>query len=175
MKCIRCKSTMNAEAPTQVSAEFKRKQLSFEVVAPRCPNCGDVAIIGPAFKAYTRGLADAYRVSEGLLTIAEMERARKQMGLSRQRFADYVYVGIAAYKRWLRGDTQSRPYDKLVRLRIDLLCIEQSARELVEHMTPAETLGQQAASRFKGGSFSYEFDGYAASPASDSSVADMAA
>ncbi len=139
MKCIRCNSIMDADAPRELHAEYRDKPVSFILNAPGCPTCGHVAVLGKTMKAYTRALADAYRKSEDLMTVAEMEQARKQLGLSRQQFADYVYVGIAAYKRWLRGDVQSRAYDKLVRLRIDLDCIKQSANELVERMIGATT------------------------------------
>ena len=55
--------------------------------------------------------------------------------MSRDEFADFVFVGIATYKRWLRGEIQSKPLDKLVRLRTDLRCLEATASELVNKLS----------------------------------------
>ena len=139
MKCARCGSVMEPEAPRTVTATVRDTPVSVTVPAPECPKCGHVAILGKTLRGYTRAAAEAYRRTQGLLTVAEMERARRALGMSREEFSEYVFVGIATFKRWLRGEIQSKPYDKLVRLRTDLVCLEATTSELLERMAAANS------------------------------------
>jgi putative zinc finger/helix-turn-helix YgiT family protein len=135
MKCIRCGNVMESEAPRSVTGEVRGESVTVVLNAPACPECGHVAILGSRMRQFTRAAADSYRRKKALLTVEEMERVRRQLTLSRDEFAEYVFVGIATYKRWLRGEIQSRAYDKLVRLRTDLQCLENSSNELMERLT----------------------------------------
>jgi putative zinc finger/helix-turn-helix YgiT family protein len=128
---------MGPEAPQTVSAEVRGDTVGVTITAPKCGECGHVAILGKTFRIFTRAAADSYRRLHNLLTVEEMERVRKQLGMTREEFAEYVFVGIATFKRWLRGEIQSLAYDKLVRLRTDLQCLERSQTELVERLTAA--------------------------------------
>ncbi len=130
MKCIKCGHTMEPEGPRTVEAEIRGSHVTVSVVAPACPNCGRVALLGKTVRAYHRAVSDAYRQHVGLLTTQELDRLRCDLRMTWKEFAEYVFVGIATLKRWLRGEIQTQALDRLVRLRADLPFLEKTASEL---------------------------------------------
>jgi hypothetical protein len=126
---------MLAPAPQQLEGEVRGVRVGVTVVAPSCGKCGHVALVGRAIREYHRATADAYRVTERLLTTKDLEKLRQSVGMTRQQFAEHVLIGIATLKRWLRGEIQTRAYDTLVRLRTDFGEIQASSKKLTELMT----------------------------------------
>ena len=120
MKCIKCGHVVEQEAPRTVEAELQGERVAVTLKAPRCMNCGRVVILGKNTRAYHRAVSDAYRRKVGLLTIDEIDRLRRNLRMTRPDFAGFVFVGIAALKRWRRGEIQTRALDRLVRLRAGL-------------------------------------------------------
>lgn len=139
MKCIKCGTTMLAPAPQQLEGEVRGVRVGVTVVAPSCGECGHVAMIGRVIRDYHRATADAYRVTQGLLTTNDLERLRASLGMNRVQFAEFVFIGIATLKRWLRGEIQNAALDKLVRLRTSFAEMQASSKELTEQMTARTT------------------------------------
>ncbi len=135
MKCIQCGTTMLAPAPQKLDGELRGVRVSVTVVAPSCGKCGHVALVGRAIRDYDRAAADAYRITQGLLTTRDLETLRQSVAMTRQQFADHALIGIATLKRWLRGEIQTPAYDMLVRLRTDFGSIQASSKKLTELMT----------------------------------------
>ena len=137
MKCIRCEHVVEPEAPRTVEAELKGEQVSVELKAPQCANCGEVVLLGKHVCAYHRAVSDAYRRRVGLLTIDEIDSLRRNLDMTLPEFADYVFVGIATLKRWRRGEIQTQALDRLIRLRADPGFLEEAKAELDRRLADA--------------------------------------
>ena len=166
MKCIECGHVVEPEAPRTVEAELKGENVSVELNAPQCANCGEVVLLGKHVRAYHRAVSDAYRRKVGLLTTDEIDRLRRNLDMTLPEFASYVSVGIATLKRWRRGEIQTEALDRLVRLRADLQYAESAAREL------RARLARVAMTRdaFARSVFELDLTGYAAQRVAVSSV-----
>lgn len=130
MKCSKCGHVMEPPAPQTIEAEVRKTKVQIEVLAPRCGHCGRVGLSGKAIRLHYRAASDAYRRQAKLLTTQDLDRLRRDLKMTWKEFAEYVFVGIATLKRWMRGEIQSEALDRLVRLRTDLQFIEKTATEL---------------------------------------------
>lgn len=101
---------------------FKGVDVTYEVEAYVCPECGlEAGTVGSAAKIQ-RAIADAYRKKKTLLTGEEMRTLRQEKKLTQKDLADLMKVGLASIKRWETGLIQSQAMDKLLRtyLKYDL-------------------------------------------------------
>lgn len=137
MKCIKCGHAVEPEALRTVEAELKGEQVSVELNAPQCANCGEVVLLGKHVRAYHRAVSDEYRRRVGLLTIDEIDSLRRNLDMTLPEFADYVFVGIATLKRWRRGEIQTQALDRLVRLQADPGFLEEAKAELDKRLAVA--------------------------------------
>ena len=92
---------------------------------------------------YHRAGSDAYRQQHGLLTTAELDRLRRNLGMTWKQFAEFVGIGIATLKRWMGGEIQTPAYNSLVRLRADLRFAEQATNDLIVRLTENSGCAQQ--------------------------------
>ena len=140
MKCMKCGHVLEPEAPRTVEAELKGEHVSVELTSPQCASCGEVVLLGKHVRAYHRAVSDAYRRKVGLLTIDEIDSLGRNLNMTLQEFADYVFVGIATLKRWRRGEIQTQALDRLVRLRADPRFLEEAKAELDRRLADAAFL-----------------------------------
>lgn len=120
MTCIKCKGQMSQSQLMQMTGRFKGLDLTVEIEGRQCTQCGHQIVAGRHMSEFMQKLGDAYRVSKGLLTSAEIRRQRESLGMSQTEFADYLGVGVAGVKRWELGDIQNKAVDELIRLKTDL-------------------------------------------------------
>ena len=113
MKCFVCDDGTMVKQLAEVEGIVKRKKFKVEALALVCKQCGHVAMEGEDTAEFLRTLADAYRRKHKLLTSSEIRTIRG--GLSQQRCATEVGVGVASLKRWELGLVQDRSSDKLLR------------------------------------------------------------
>lgn len=94
---------------------FKGVDVTYEVEAYVCPECGLEAGTVDSAAKIQRAIADAYRKKKTLLTGEEIRSLRQEKGLTQKDLADLVNVGVASIKRWETGLIQSQAMDRLLR------------------------------------------------------------
>lgn len=104
---------------TTITEEYRGETVTVEVEARVCPKCGYRTIPSDKIGQYGRLLVEAYQEKRGLLTGAEIRRRRESLGMSQEKFAEWLRVGIASVKRWELGAVQDEAMDELIRLRTD--------------------------------------------------------
>jgi putative zinc finger/helix-turn-helix YgiT family protein len=105
----------------EMKLTHKKKHMNFKGVdidCPAdcfvCPTCGlEVATVSQGTDIQ-KSIADAYRKKIGLLTGAEIIEGRKKRGLSQEKLAHMMKVGIASIKRWETGIIQSKSMNKIL-------------------------------------------------------------
>jgi putative zinc finger/helix-turn-helix YgiT family protein len=122
---------MEKASAQKLIAEVRGEQFEIEVLAQRCSHCGRVMLDSRARRMHYRKASDAYRAKHGLLTAPEIDRLRRNLGMTWKQFADFVQIGIATLKRWMAGEIQTPSLDALVRLKADLSSVQQAATDLV--------------------------------------------
>jgi len=97
---------------------FKGVDISYTVDAFVCPACGlEVGTVKSAGRVQ-RAIADTYRSKVGILTSREIKSLRKTKGLTQQKLAEAMNVGIASIKRWETGMIQTRSMDRALRMQL---------------------------------------------------------
>ncbi len=114
MKCFVCGKGRLQERLTQTEGEVKHEKYVVTLTALVCDACGHVALEGRHAPEYMRLLADAYRAEHGLLTSDDIRKLRTRLGMSQQKFATALGVGIASVKRWELGGIQDRGNNMLM-------------------------------------------------------------
>ena len=112
MNCFVCNAGTLNERFAEVEGEVKGEKFVVRTQALVCGECGHVAMEGADTSDFMRRLADAYRRAHNLLTSEEIRRIRG--GLSQQRFAMALGVGIASVKRWELGLVQEERNNSLM-------------------------------------------------------------
>jgi len=107
---------------TKKKMTFKGVDLAIEADAYVCDTCGFEAGTIESTGAVQRAIAEVYRRNTGLLTSEEIKRLRKAKGLTQQRLADLMRVGIASIKRWETGVVQSKSMDHALRSHLQAGC-----------------------------------------------------
>ena len=79
---------------------------------------------------YHRAGSDGYRQEHGLLTASEIDRLRRNLGMTWKQFAEYTNIGIATLKRWMGGEIQTPSLNSLVRLKADPSFAQRALEEL---------------------------------------------
>ena len=105
-----------------------------------CPKCGFQALTDAQSAAYTIAIADAYRMTHGLLTTEDLKAARGRLRMSQRAFAKFLRVGEASVKRWEAGLIQDEANDQLIRLRTDLEAARRNVSELEQRSEPFVTV-----------------------------------
>lgn len=136
MKCIKCGHAMEPAVPLALSAEVRGERFEVQVVAAKCAHCGRVLLNSKARRMYHRAGSDGYRRQHGLLTAAEIDRLRRNLGMTWKRFAEYANIGIATLKRWMGGEIQTPSLDLLVRLKADPSFAQRALEELLARLVP---------------------------------------
>lgn len=95
--------------------KFRDKYFTIGTDNLKCPDCGFLAATVEQAGTTQRLLAEAYRRSEGLLSSEEIRNYRNKCGITQNKLAEKIGVGIASIKRWENGLVQSRSMDKLLR------------------------------------------------------------
>ena len=104
MNCFVCDTGTLSGRLADVEGEVKGEKFMVLTPALVCDSCGHVAMEGADTSEFMRRLADAYRRAHDLLTSEEIRQIRG--GMSQQRFARALGVGIASVKRWELGLVQ---------------------------------------------------------------------
>ena len=112
MNCFVCDKGTLKERLADVEGEVKGEKFKVLTNALVCDTCGHVAMEGSDTSEFMRKLADAYRRAHNLLTSEEIRRIRG--GMSQQRFAKALGVGIASVKRWELGLVQEERNNNLI-------------------------------------------------------------
>jgi DNA-binding transcriptional regulator YiaG len=85
-------------------------------------------------EGFTRLISDEYRRAHGFLTSGEIRSRRAWLGMTQQRFSEYLGTGVASVKRWELGQIQDRAMDELMRLKTDLAAARKNLRSLEEQL-----------------------------------------
>jgi putative zinc finger/helix-turn-helix YgiT family protein len=112
MNCFVCDEGMFIDQFAEVEGEVKGEKFKVRTNALVCDKCGHVAMEGSDTSEFMRRLADAYRRAHNLLTSEEVKRIRG--GMSQQRFARALGVGVASVKRWELGLVQEERNNALI-------------------------------------------------------------
>jgi putative zinc finger/helix-turn-helix YgiT family protein len=112
MTCFVCDAGTLSKRLTDVEGQIKRRKYTVKTWALVCDQCGHVAVDGHDMQEFMRKVADAYRKAHKLLTSEEIRRIRG--GLSQQKFALELGVGVASVKRWELGLIQDRSSNQLI-------------------------------------------------------------
>jgi len=118
LKCPRGHAEMKSRKIIK-TISFRGMDISCEVEAMVCPECGLEAGTLQSAGAIQRHLAEGYRKRAKLLTGHEIKTLRAKKGWSQQALADCLQVGVASIKRWETGLIQSKGMDKTLRLHLE--------------------------------------------------------
>jgi len=105
-----------------VVGRFRGREYKVQTSAHVCQKCGHYLVEAEDTPELMRSLSDAYRSDVGLFTSDQIRSCRDSLGMSQQRFADYLKVGVASVKRWELGGVQDAANDDHMRLKCDLAC-----------------------------------------------------
>lgn len=117
IKCPKCSCGLQPREFYR-QKNFKGIDIEYACKAHVCPDCGLEAGTLQSAGEVQRAMADAYRAKAGLLTGREIRVLRETKGLTQNKLADDLQVGIASIKRWETGAVQSQSMDKLLRMHL---------------------------------------------------------
>lgn len=120
MKPLNCpKGHGSMEPKTVVNQKtFRGVDIAYTADAFVCPECGLEAGTVRSAGNVQRAIADAYRAKAGLLTGPEIRSLREAAGLTQQKLAEALNIGIASVKRWETGMIQSKHMDYALRMHL---------------------------------------------------------
>jgi putative zinc finger/helix-turn-helix YgiT family protein len=110
------------------------ESFTVETSGLKCDRCGFQTIDSVQSADFTRLISDEYRRAHGLLTSDEIRSRRARLGMSQQRFSEYLGAGVASVKRWELGQIQDRAMDEPIRLKTDLEAARESLRAWEERV-----------------------------------------
>jgi putative zinc finger/helix-turn-helix YgiT family protein len=110
------------------------ESFTVETEGLKCGRCGFQTIDSVQSAEFTRLISDEYRKAHGLLTGGEIRSRRAWLGMTQQRFSEYLGTGVASVKRWELGQIQDRAMDELIRLKTDLEAARENLRTLEERV-----------------------------------------
>lgn len=99
----------------QKRISFRGIDIDYPMDCHVCPACGLEAGTLSQGTDVQKKIADAYRVSVGLMPSGEIVEGRKKQHLSQDALAKKMNVGIASIKRWEGGTIQTRSMDRMLR------------------------------------------------------------
>ena len=112
MNCFVCGEGALIDRLAEVEGAVKGEKFKVRTNALVCDKCGHISMEGSDTSEFMRRLADAYRRAHNLLTSEEIKRIRG--GMSQQRFAKALGVGVASVKRWELGLVQEERNNALI-------------------------------------------------------------
>jgi putative zinc finger/helix-turn-helix YgiT family protein len=119
MTCFSCGTSKMKHGVATVKGAYRGRTYEVRTSAHVCPKCGYYLVEAVDTPELMRNLADAYRREAGLLTSDQIRAYRDSLGMSQQRFAEYLKVGAASVKRWELGAIQDAANDEHIRLKCD--------------------------------------------------------
>jgi putative zinc finger/helix-turn-helix YgiT family protein len=134
MTCFEC--GQETLSPKRVRLEGVRHGESFavEMDGLKCSQCGFETIDSEQSAEFTQLISDEYRKTHGLLTGEEIRSRRNQLGMTQQRFSEYLGTGVASVKRWEVGQIQDRAMDQLIRLKTDPEAARENLKTVERHV-----------------------------------------
>lgn len=116
-KCIECNTgTLAAESVVDF-IEYKGQRLPVTFLFSRCTNCGDECVYPAHIQENEAAVKRAKQEFDGLMSPAEMQAARLQMGLTQEQAAQIFGGGRNAFSKYERGEvTQSQAMDTLIKV-----------------------------------------------------------
>lgn len=107
-RCIQCGRANLQSKRVQLQGTVRGEDYTIEMQGLECPRCGYTTVEGTAMPEYGRLLSDKYRARHGFLTSEEIRARRARLGMTQEKFAEHVEVGLASVKRWEMGKIQDR-------------------------------------------------------------------
>ena len=120
LKCPECDRRYLQPAITELTGITHGESFAIASDALVCPNCGFKTIPVEKMGEFALRISDAYREKYQLLTSSRIRDCRLDLGMSQQRFADYLGVGSSSVKRWELGQIQDKAMNNLMVLKTDL-------------------------------------------------------
>jgi putative zinc finger/helix-turn-helix YgiT family protein len=134
MTCSECGEGVLSQSRVRLESTRHGESFWAETGGLRCGRCGFETIDSEQSVEFTRLISDEYRRAHGLLTSGEIRSRRAWLGMSQQRFSEYLGAGVASVKRWELGQIQDRAMDELIRLKTDVEAARENLRSLEEQV-----------------------------------------
>jgi len=120
MKVLNCPKGHGPMVQKKVNKQktFKGVDIAYLTDVFVCMQCGLEAGNVQTAGDVQRAIADAYRTKAGLLTGQEIRSLREARGLTQQKLAEAMNIGIASIKRWETGMIQTKSMDQALRMKL---------------------------------------------------------
>ena len=120
IQCIRCDAVAAVHKNSlSFSGLVEGEDVHFKGPGWKCENCDEQWATAEDLEEHDRLKAEGYRAKYGLMTAAEMEHSRKELGSSKLAFTQMLNVPRMTYDRWLKGVVQGHAMDQAVRAKLD--------------------------------------------------------
>lgn len=115
--CEKCRDTIDYHVKmVDMEKEIKGKNIKYVGKVAYCYEC-DEEIFVPEIRDYNlRELDDAYRQTENLIKINEIEKILEKYDIGKRPLSLLLGWGEGTLTRYLSGDTPSKPYSELLKL-----------------------------------------------------------
>jgi putative zinc finger/helix-turn-helix YgiT family protein len=121
MNCFKCGKGSLIPKMLDITGYRHGEEFTVLVNGLQCTACGLKTIDNEHSGDFTRAVSDAYRQRHGLLTGVQIREARTRLGMSQDKFAQYLKVGPASVHRWENGKVQDEALNELILVKTDLL------------------------------------------------------
>ena len=121
MDCFECGKGSLIPKMVDITGSRHGEEFTVLVNGLQCTACGLKTIDNEYSGEFTKLVSDAYREKHGLLTGTQIREARKRLGMSQEKFAQYLKVGPASVNRWENGKIQDEAMNELILVKTDLL------------------------------------------------------
>lgn len=121
MDCFECGKGSLVPKIVDITGYRHGEEFTVLVNGLQCTACGLKTIDNEYSGEFTRAVSDAYRQKHGLLTGVQIREARTRLGMSQDKFAQYLKVGPASVNRWENGKVQDEAMNELILVKTDLL------------------------------------------------------
>ena len=121
MECFECGEGRLIPKMVEIAGSRHGEEFTIPVNGLECTACGFKTIDNEYSGEFTKLVSDAYRQKHGLLTGTQIREARQRLGMSQEKFAQYLKAGPASVNRWENGKIQDEAMNELILLKTDLL------------------------------------------------------
>ncbi|MEK7406685.1 MAG: type II TA system antitoxin MqsA family protein [Acidobacteriota bacterium] len=121
MDCFECGNGSLIPKMVEITGYRHGEEFTVLVNGLQCTACGLKTIDNEYSGEFTKLVSDAYREKHGLLTGTRIREARNRLGMSQDKFAQYLKVGPASVNRWENGKIQDEAMNELILVKTDLL------------------------------------------------------
>jgi len=118
-ECFECGKGSLIPAMVELTGYRHGEEFTVRANGLQCTACGFKTIDNEQSGGFTKLVSDAYREKHGLLTSAQIREARNRLGMSQEKFAQYLKVGPASVNRWENGQIQDEAMNELILLKTD--------------------------------------------------------